>query len=345
MIEPSIGVNPVMPGWPGFVSAYPGGLLSQLVAPTQEPLTIAEAKTQLRLDNSDLELAPSAITTALAAAGAGNVDNGAHRYLATFVTADGETDAGVISASVTVTDKTTNGKVALSDIPIGGSSVTARNLYRTVANGSTYLKLAALADNATTVYTDNIADASLGVQAPVTNTTGDPYLLSLVTLARMWAEQETGRAFLPQTFVLWLDSFPWWRAPIWLPNPPARAVSSIKYYDENGVLQTWASTNYITVIPAGPTAQRAQILPASGVSYPLLPSSALTQRRPDQVQLTFTCGWDSPAAVPAPLKAAMKLMMGNLYVNREAGQIIRGSADVLPFGVDQLVAPYRVVVY
>ena len=41
----------------------------------------------------------------------------------------------------------------------------------------------------------------------------------------------------------------------------------------------------------------------------------------------------------------MKLMIGNLYRNREAGQIIRGSADVLPFGADALLAPYRVCVY
>src|ERR1700704_2028885 len=104
--------------------------LSLVTAPATEPLTVSEVKTHLRMPDSDGEPAPTGITAALAAAGAGNVDNGAHRYLATFVTADGETDAGVISAAVTVVDKTTNGKVALSAIPIGGSAVTSRKLYR-----------------------------------------------------------------------------------------------------------------------------------------------------------------------------------------------------------------------
>lgn len=345
MIEPSVGLNPVMPGWPGFVSALPNGYVSLNTAPTSEPITVAEAKAHLRLDDSNAEPAPTAITVALAGAGAGNVDNGAHRYLATFVTADGETDAGTISSAVTVADKTVNGKVALSAIPIGGSAVTARNLYRTTAGGTTYLLLHQLADNTTTSYTDNIADSALGVQAPTVNTTADAYVTSLVQAARFWAERDTERAFLTQSWTLYLDSFPWWRAPIYVPFPPLQSVDSIKYYDNDGVLQTWSSSNYIVAAPAGPTAQRAQIVPASGVSYPLLPSFALTQRRPDGVQVAFTAGWTSTNLVPQPLKAGMKLMIGNLYRNREAGQIIRGSADVLPFGVDPLFAPYRVSVY
>lgn len=345
MIEPSVGLNPVMPGWPGFVSALPNGFLSLNTAPTSEPLTVAEANAQLKLDSTNAEPAPTAVTVALAGAGAGNVDNGAHRYLATFVTADGETDAGTISNAVTVADKTTNGKVSISSIPIGGSLVTTRKLYRTVAGGSTYLLLATIADNTTTTYTDNIADSSLGAQAPTTNTTADPFVTGLIQTARLWAERETERAFLTQTWTLYLDSFPWWRAPIFVPLPPLQSVVWIKYYDQDGTLQTWDSSNYYVTTPAGDAPQRGQIVPASSVSYPLLPSFALTQRRPDGVQVKFTAGWTAAASVPMPIKAAMKLMIGNLYRNREAAQIIRGSADVLPFGVDALLAPYRVVVY
>ncbi len=227
MLEPAVGVNPVMPGWPGFVSAYPYGLLSRTVAPTQDPISMVQAKTHLRIDGPE----------------------------------------------------------------------------------------------------------------------EDSLIADLITATTSWAEQETERALLTQTWVMYLDSFPWWRAPIFLPLPPLQSVSSIKYYDQDGVLQTWAADQYTVVTAAGPTAQRGQIVPALGVSYPLLPSFALTQRRPDGVQVQFIAGWTSAALIAQAIKSAMKLMAGNLYRNREAGQIIRGSADVLPFGVDQLLAPYRVSVY
>ena len=158
--------------------------LVQYAAPATEPLTLAEVRAHLRLDAGDGETAPGAPAAALAGAGAGNVDNGAHRYRVSFVTAQGETEGGVISAAVTVTDKAVNGKVTVSSIPLGGSAVTARKLYRTAAGGSDYLLLATLADNTTTSYTDNTADSALGAGAPTSNTTAEPRLALLIASAR-----------------------------------------------------------------------------------------------------------------------------------------------------------------
>ena len=61
--------------------------------------------------------------------------------------------------------------VRLTSLPIAPQSwgVSSRRLYRTVSSGSTFLRVATIADNTTTVYDDNIADASLGIAAPSDN--------------------------------------------------------------------------------------------------------------------------------------------------------------------------------
>lgn len=157
------------------------------------PLDLTFVKTWCRIDASNQEPSPTAITVAMATPeAAGNVNAGAHRYLATFVTADGETQAGEVSAAVTVDDAAVNGQVSLSNIPIGGALVTARNLYRTEAGGSVFLLLGTIANNTATTYTDNVADADLGAQAPTTNTTSDPLLNVMIASAIALASHETG---------------------------------------------------------------------------------------------------------------------------------------------------------
>lgn len=102
----------------------------------------------------------------------GNVDNGTHQYLVTYVTADGETTAGAISNPVTIWDKTVIGIVKLSDIPIGPPGTTAKNIYRSQIGGGGPFKFHSQIGNGITIVIDNLAFASLGAgNPPVTNTT------------------------------------------------------------------------------------------------------------------------------------------------------------------------------
>ena len=113
--------------------------------------------------------APSAPTVAVGAAG---VLTGNYRYRISFVTALGKTESGAVSALVAPAAQQVN----LSAIPVSSdSAVTSRKIYRTVANGgwpyNTKL-VTTINDNTTTIYSDNIADASLGVSEPRVNSTG-----------------------------------------------------------------------------------------------------------------------------------------------------------------------------
>lgn len=117
---------------------------------------------------------PVASTVALAGLGAGNVDNGAHVWKVTFVDASGESTGGTQSATLTVVDKATNGQVALTAIGLGNSQTTQRKVYRTkVGNTAAFFLVGTIADNVTTTFTDNIADAGLGVAMPTASTTID----------------------------------------------------------------------------------------------------------------------------------------------------------------------------
>jgi len=112
------------------------------------------------------ETAPGAPTVAINTT-AGNL-NGTYTYKITFVTAQGETQGGTTSASVSPA----NQQVDLSAIPTGTSGVvTARKIYRTVAGGTQHKLVTTINDNTTTTYTDNIADGSLGANVSTSNTT------------------------------------------------------------------------------------------------------------------------------------------------------------------------------
>ena len=295
--------------------------------PATEPVSVAEVMAYCRIDSDNQEPAPSAVTVALAS-GAGNVDNGAHRYLCTFVTATGETQAGDISAAVTVVSKAVNGKVSVSAIPVGGSLVTSRKLYRTVAGGSQYLLLATIADNTTTTYTDNTADASLGVEAPSTNTTGDPLLSILIASARQHAETLLKRYLITQTIDLYLDCFPDCEIKL----PPIQSVTAITYTDSNGDTQTLASDQYLVDAVSTPS----RIAPAYGVVWPSV------RYQNNAVKIRFIAGYGSASAVPQCIKNWMLLRIKQMY--DQQGMVNVGNiVTEFPYSfVDGLLDPERV---
>lgn len=112
-------------------------------------------------------LTPISAVSVAAGTVAGSLGVGIYTYKATYVTAYGETDPSPVSANVT----TVTGSVNLSAIPLSPEpNVIARKLYRTTSGGGSWLLLATIADNTTTVYVDTIADGSLGSAVPSFNT-------------------------------------------------------------------------------------------------------------------------------------------------------------------------------
>lgn len=108
---------------------------------------------------------PAATRPTVALSGtAGNINNGIHHYIVTFMYGTVETDFLAENAvPITVVNNTINGQVNLTNIPVGGTGCIARKIYRTRADGNWYdaYLVTTLNDNTTTIFTDNLADSSL----------------------------------------------------------------------------------------------------------------------------------------------------------------------------------------
>jgi uncharacterized phiE125 gp8 family phage protein len=159
----------------------------------------------------------------------------------------------------------------------------------------------------------------------------------LIPAATQFAESETGRQLITATWTLYLDKFPCSGQRIELPKPPLKTVTSVKYYDTAGVLQTWAAAgNYGVQALAGPFADCGYISPAYAVIYPT------TQSRADAVEIEFTSGYgDTFASVPPMIRAAMLLIVGEQFERREesiTGTII----SRVPMAAHNLLWPFRV---
>ncbi len=113
---------------------------------------------------------------ALAGAGAGNTTNGVYTTGYAYRTAAGYTYTSAFNdggTTVTVTDATTNGQIAVSGLTDSSDGTVLDKVYcRSKHDAANILYVVAVIQNGTTTYTDNTADASLTVVCPVVNTTG-----------------------------------------------------------------------------------------------------------------------------------------------------------------------------
>lgn len=166
----------------------------------------------------------------------------------------------------------------------------------------------------------------------------DTLITSLIEAARHQIEAVTGRAIMTQTLDLRLDRFP--RGEIRLVKPPVSAIALFTYVDTDGTTRTMASADYRADLPSGPLAQPGRIEPVYGGAWPS------TRDVSNAVRVQLTCGYGSAALVPAPLKAAMFLLIGHWYETREAVNVNAGvTVQVVPLAVDALLGPFRVVTF
>jgi uncharacterized phiE125 gp8 family phage protein len=153
-----------------------------------------------------------------------------------------------------------------------------------------------------------------------------------VMAARAYVEGRCWIGLMTQTWVVGLDKWP--TAPLRLPRIPLLTkptISAVRYKDSAGADHTLATTVY-TVLATG------ELALTYGQTWPvdLWPQWS--------IEIEYTVGYGSkPENLPAPLMAALKLLVGHFYENREAVAVGAGVSMVtVPLAVDSLLALYEV---
>ncbi len=160
----------------------------------------------------------------------------------------------------------------------------------------------------------------------------DALISSFITVARVNAEYFTGRAFITQEWDWFLDCFPGATGILNVPVPPLQSVTSVNYLDVDGNSQLLDGSKYV----ADSKSIVGRIAPAVDEVWPD------TRRTLNAVTIRFKAGYgDFRAKVPEQIKAAMNLLEGHLYENRELS--IVAALQKIPMGYEALLWPYRIV--
>jgi uncharacterized phiE125 gp8 family phage protein len=151
--------------------------------------------------------------------------------------------------------------------------------------------------------------AEAKVQLRVDHSEEDAFILSKISAARRFCEDASQRAFVTQTLRMWADEFPAASAPqLYLPRPKVQSVTSIKYVDEAGTLQTLDSSLYDVDAISEP----AYVVPAFGKSWPV------ARAKVNAIQVEFVAGWGAASAVDERAKQAIMMLVAHWYQHREA---------------------------
>ena len=171
----------------------------------------------------------------------------------------------------------------------------------------------------------------------VTDATEDASITTLIKTAQGFLDGEygiLGRALVTQTWDLFLKAFPSTGKSIQIPLQPLQSITSVKYVNPDGNLITLDASKYIVDTAENPPLIHA----AYGETWPD------TRDQPNAVTIRFVAGYGAAAAVPEPIKAAMRLLIGHWYQNREPVNI-GNITTPLPKMDDALLSAYRKTVF
>ena len=164
----------------------------------------------------------------------------------------------------------------------------------------------------------------------ITGSTEDTFIDSLIVVARTAAENYTRRAFIEQTYQLYMDTWPegkgeqWWdgvkQLPIShlhgvrsfeMPKAPLSSITHIKTYDDADTATAFSSSNYYVSAYSGDFAEPGRVTLRDGQSWPTF------ERNADGIEIQFVAGYgDTMASVPQQIRQGILQEVAYLYEHR-----------------------------
>lgn len=160
----------------------------------------------------------------------------------------------------------------------------------------------------------------------------DALISALITTARDYCEGFQNRAYVTQTWELWMDSWPD-KNFIRIPLPPLQKINSIKYYGADGTEYTLDVGDYFV----DDKSIIGRVVLNRGRSWP-----SVTLRSANAICVEFDCGYGDADDVPVRVKQSMLLLINHWYNNREVALVGTISREV-EFSVKALLWLDRVV--
>lgn len=202
---------------------------------------------------------------------------------------------------------------------------------RCIEDEGTSQKKAVIVDLAlvTDAATEPITTAEAKSHVRQDGSDDDTYIDTCIKAARLWVERTRGLGLITQTWDGSLDAFP--SGAIVIPKYPLVSISSVTYYDEDLSTSTvFSSTKYQVDAAKRPP----RIYLKNGESWP---TDSL--RLSSGVVVRFVAGYGAASAVPADIKHAIKLLVGQMYVQREP-EVTGTIVSRVGYAIDALLAPY-----
>lgn len=206
---------------------------------------------------------------------------------------------------------------------------------------------------ASTAYPVSLTEAKAQLRIASADTTYDTEITRLITAATQWIERRYGISLITQTRIQYQDNFyekypifrnflgPYYsRYPVTVLNPPVQSITSLKYYDTNGVLQTLTeTTDFICAGKMTPTVgaqdiEIPRIYPVS--SWPVF------KWIPDAIQIEYVAGFGVDSTyVPEVIKTAVLMVLSGLFENRQEEGTSPDRLVKFEMSIDRVMSSYE----